>query len=713
MSSQLPPRSSSSNIVKAGSTTYVYRFVGPQNRECLVPEDQPENSEFTFVRKIDPASGREFFVNVLTKNRVWKLPDVTTLASMPVLPSTIDRNGTVFHLSMSANGEKVYAPQNLPIPLQPGHCWLPRPDRIHLKYFFVNAATKEKIMFLPPTRDYMDRIERMYHHYNIDEIVPIPEKWKEAIASAPLSAEGALPLEHTLIQWAGREVQALAQLVLKFGAEPPRQSTVDEVVDAYVRQGVSQDDVDAILHIVEGHSAQEQLEALRDAFGPPPRTLRQRILSMYHHYSPDKLHQVEEVTSQFGQKHLAQLLENLVSKWGAEPLDRSVAITSPRSAAMATAKTEQRVVAMVTAYDAANLHKVPEYLALFRGNESELLENLVRRFGPEPSSASMGAPSSAGSLTPRSHSTQSFQLKSPAGEREHSSEAAGDAENAYRDRLTAFYRRYNPGKLSGIDETLRKYAGEEAFLMDQLVRKYGPEPSSPLLGSHMTGRLVTSQDGSPAHPSSPQPRSFEGSTTETPASVIPLRERIAAMFTVYAGDQIETIDKTLELYERSESKMLEALVGAYGPEPTSQQLEDARRVAQEQAASRMTRRRSQSLVDQTRTTVSAILKEHDPDSMPSMDQLLAQYAGREDDLVRELNDRYAVKSDPAVTTKEAFIDPQDHRAYVKHHPNVYVSHFFMLPMAPAVKCPPRLACGCGVSNSDRQGTSGTKDCSAL
>lgn len=659
---QLAPRSSSNNIVKAGSTTYVYRFVGPQQLECLVPEDQVESKEFTFVRKVDPKSGREFFVNTLTRNRVWVLPDVAALAAMPPLPAIIDRNGTVFHLTQSAGGEKVYAPQHLPVPLHPGHCWLPRPDRIHLKYFFVNAATKEKVMFLPPTLEYMGRIELMFLHYHIDEAISIPEKGRDISSSS--TSEGT-PYEQTLLQWAGREVQVLAQLVLKYGAEPPRQSTVDDVVDAYVRQGgVSQGDIDAILQVVDGHSAQEQLDALREAFGVPPRTLRQRILSMYHHYAPEKLHQVEQVTNQYGQPHLPQMLEDLVSKWGAEPQDFNASIKSPRTAALATSKLEQRVVAMLAAYDPLNLHKAQEYLAVFQGNERELLENLVRRFGPEPTSSTSNGgapPSSVGSLTPRSHSTQSYQLRSPEGELDnnHSAEGGGNAtDNVFRERLVAFYRRYNPGKLSGVDETLRKYAGEEALMMDQLVRKYGPEPSSPLLGSHAAGRLVTSHGGSPSHhSSSSQPASFEASATEPPpANVVPLRERITAMYEVYSIEG--ELEKTLELYDGSEKKMLEALVGAYGPEPTLQQVQDARRIAQEQAASRVTRKRGQSLVDQTRTKISAILSKHDPEAITSVDQLLAQYQGREEQLVEELSDRY-LNGNSSTQPTEAVIDPQD------------------------------------------------------
>nr|CCA26978.1 conserved hypothetical protein [Albugo laibachii Nc14] len=45
-----------------------------------------------------------------------------------------------------------------------------------------------------------------------------------------------------------------------------------------------------------------------------------------------------------------------------------------------------------------------------------------------------------------------------------------------RERLTAFYEKYNPEKVKEVDEVLSKYKGKENQLFNALVRKYGPEP---------------------------------------------------------------------------------------------------------------------------------------------------------------------------------------------------------------------------------------------
>lgn len=47
------------------------------------------------------------------------------------------------------------------------------------------------------------------------------------------------------------------------------------------------------------------------------------------------------------------------------------------------------------------------------------------------------------------------------------------------ERLTQFYKKYQPDKLDGVATILEKYAGKEDKLFIALVRKYGAEPEDP------------------------------------------------------------------------------------------------------------------------------------------------------------------------------------------------------------------------------------------
>lgn len=55
--------------------------------------------------------------------------------------------------------------------------------------------------------------------------------------------------------------------------------------------------------------------------------------------------------------------------------------------------------------------------------------------------------------------------------------------NPNRDRLVAFYEKYNPSKLSTVDETLQKYRGQEDELFRKLEAKYADDPYLPATGT--------------------------------------------------------------------------------------------------------------------------------------------------------------------------------------------------------------------------------------
>ncbi len=52
------------------------------------------------------------------------------------------------------------------------------------------------------------------------------------------------------------------------------------------------------------------------------------------------------------------------------------------------------------------------------------------------------------------------------------------ASGGYRERLVAFYSKYNPTKLSSVDQALACYEGEEDAMFAVRVAKYGPEPGT-------------------------------------------------------------------------------------------------------------------------------------------------------------------------------------------------------------------------------------------
>jgi len=64
-------------------------------------------------------------------------------------------------------------------------------------------------------------------------------------------------------------------------------------------------------------------------------------------------------------------------------------------------------------------------------------------------------------------------------EAEEAEDAAPTEPWTIEERLTAFYEKYQPDKVSDVPSLLEKYAGKEEKLFVALTKKYGPEPEDP------------------------------------------------------------------------------------------------------------------------------------------------------------------------------------------------------------------------------------------
>ena len=76
---------------------------------------------------------------------------------------------------------------------------------------------------------------------------------------------------------------------------------------------------------------------------------------------------------------------------------------------------------------------------------------------------------------PSSNEAADITTAAPSASSEDTA-AIGEKTASYRTRLEAFYRAYNPSKLSTVDNMLKRYEDREEVLFNSLVSKYGPEP---------------------------------------------------------------------------------------------------------------------------------------------------------------------------------------------------------------------------------------------
>mmetsp|Transcript_13183 Transcript_13183/g.15091 ORF Transcript_13183/g.15091 Transcript_13183/m.15091 type:complete len:401 (+) Transcript_13183:124-1326(+) len=128
--------------------------------------------------------------------------------------------------------------------------------------------------------------------------------------------------------------------------------------------------------------------------------------------------------------------------------------------------------------------------------------------------------------------------------------------NDWRDRLEAFYKHYQPEKLSGVPALLKKIDGNQSRfdrLLAQLVQKYGPEPE---IKKEKT-------------PKAEKPKGTSIKMNES------LRNRITAFYLHYNKGKLDTVEDLVvrtKNKKKYEDRLMRMLVKKYGPEP---QMEDS------------------------------------------------------------------------------------------------------------------------------------------
>ncbi|CUG93171.1 Hypothetical protein, putative [Bodo saltans] len=472
----------------------------------------------------------------------------------------------------------------------------------------------------PTFKDRLERYCYVHNPKNVPKIAALLKSFqgKEDQMFKTLSDKyGPLPSE---------DEAARARLQLFFRRyNPEKLSTVDDILAAY-----------------SGHKRAELFPALVAKYGPevfddgngegsaspstPPRQNpehRSRLLRFLEAYAPDKVGNVDRILAGYAGNE-AKMFEGLVAKYGPEPSvagasptpqpspSRQSALASPPTSPAAspgadTTDIRRRIEAMYDQYAPDKKHTIDANMERYKGQEAALMEALVKKYGPEPSSSS-GAGGAAA--------------------------AAGSSSNPYRSRLERFMQQYNPEKLSTIDKILDAYKGREQEMFEALVKKYGPEPSE----SSVT-----------APPPRPQPQSTPSSSSSSNIH----RGRLLRFMQRYNPEKIETIDKILDAYKGREVEMFEALVKKYGPEPADNNAADGNSVSNAGASG-----------SDHRARLIRFMEVYNPERLSTIDKILEAYQGREQEMFEALVKKYGPEPEeqgaapPAPSAATATATPQ-------------------------------------------------------
>ena len=368
-------------------------------------------------------------------------------------------------------------------------------------------------------------------------------------------------VEKTLEAYAGREEEMFEALVAKYGPEPVSNSLDQQTGTA--------------------ESGSTQATGLRTSGAT---NYKGRLTAFYEKYNPAKVQSVDKTLESYAGRE-EEMFEALVAKYGPEPTSSSQSVSSDYKA---------RLTAFYEKYNPGKVSSVDKTLQAYGGREEEMFAALVSKYGPEP------------------------QVPSQPVERKTTTTPSNKGMD-YKGRLTAFYEKYNPAKVSSVDKTLEAYAGREEEMFQALVAKYGPEPAAISLP--------------PPPPEKPQPPAVT-----VPSTTSDYRTRLAVFYEKYNPAKLSSVDKTLAAYAGREEEIFEALVAKYGPEPTGSA----------EAPSMPTSASGGSSTNDFKPRLIAIFEKYAPNKLGTVDAALEKYSGREEDLISALVAKYG--PEPAVST---------------------------------------------------------------
>jgi hypothetical protein len=270
---------------------------------------------------------------------------------------------------------------------------------------------------------------------------------------------------------------------------------------------------------------------------------------------------------------------------------------------------EQRLVRYYTRYNPDKIPTIPSILKAFKGREVSMFEELVSRYGPEPTDDDDAVPPST---PPRAPSmSQPVAAAPPSGVVVPLPAPYNDGHDELRMRLYRFYNYYNPSNCLNIEKVIVAYHSKQDALFAEITKKYGPEPSH--------------------------------------------RARFSALFAKYMPDKLGKVDELLAKYQGKEETYIQAIVAKYGPEPilTADQpavvaptQEPVRNASMASPTTAPAQPRASASSGAVADRILRMLQIHLPAKVDQLETLLAKYQGREEEYLNALVNKYGPEPAP-------------------------------------------------------------------
>ena len=333
-------------------------------------------------------------------------------------------------------------------------------------------------------------------------------------------------VDDVLRDYSGREEEMFSILVKKYGPEPPAEPTVASTAPPATRSSSADPSPPA-----QPKTSQSDGQApTSNVPSPAVNPYRPRLVEFFEKHDPKRVALVDVMLEKFNGQE--ESLFDVLGKQYNEP------VAGAPEAQKADAQVRKSPAPSPTVESAA---VPPKGVEAVNAPDSALAPTTTETKVTADSSA-RNVPAKAAEADAKKDGKEKLDAVAVA-----SASSDETRTTSHRERLATFLLKYNPERISKVDDMLRKYKGQEEAMFEALVNRYGPEPPS-------------GWTPSPA----PQP---EVTTTGETNSSGQYRERLRSYFEKYEPAKVEKTDSMLQKYKGQEEAMFQALVNKYGPEP--------------------------------------------------------------------------------------------------------------------------------------------------
>lgn len=296
------------------------------------------------------------------------------------------------------------------------------------------------------------------------------------------------------------------------------------------------------------------------------------------------------------------------------------------------------VTQIYSVHNPAKLGDVDTLLTKYRGRERTLYLGICEKYKVPPTFGGPPPPGPPGGPPPGWPGAPGGDVPAPPAQASVTSE---EQVAKYRALIVEIYQEHNPDKLDGVDNLLAKYRGREELVYRGICTKYQIEPKVPSDGNE---------------------RGEKKAAEDKKSAVEKYKELIGEVYAEHNKEKLSELDDILKKYSGKEKTLYLAVCKKYNIEPKTLKDEKKKKKKEATANGEDAEKLAAEKVAKIKPLICEIYQEHNPAKLENVEELLAKYKGREEQLYHGVCEKYNVepkipKVDPAAPPADGALPP--------------------------------------------------------